>query len=484
MATKIVTKNSSTASAVPTASDLVQGELAVNVADKRLFTENNAGAIVELGTNPYNFTANHNGAAKLSTTATGIDVTGTATMDGLTVAGANGNLVLGTSGNDITFSRNSDNYITASGGTSSNIVINPQNRFVVNTNNTERMRIDSAGNVGIGTSSPNSYAGQTTLNINSAGVARLDLDIGDTMQGYLLAESGYTGLFTPSGSNSLRFGTNSAERMRIDSSGNVIVGTTNLAPVSNNVQGVSIRSFGELQSSRDGAATLYLNRKTNDGDIVILRKDGADVGSIGVEGSDLTIGTGDTGLQFRDASDAIRPFNISTNSARDASIDLGRSSERFRDLYLSGGVYLGGTGAANKLDDYEEGTFTPTLIATGYTFAYTAQTGIYTKIGNMVSVKLYLRLSATPTGSGTVPLYLGSLPFTSAGGNASYSAGSILVEGSDNLFTGVPVIRSNPSVTYLTIYDAIAGSSPTGLIDCSRLDSVDEFEISIVYHTA
>ena len=52
MATKIVTKNSSTASAVPTASDLVQGELAVNVADKRLFTEDNGGSIVELGTNP------------------------------------------------------------------------------------------------------------------------------------------------------------------------------------------------------------------------------------------------------------------------------------------------------------------------------------------------------------------------------------------------------------------------------------------------
>jgi len=52
MATKIVTKNSSTASAVPTTSDLVQGELAVNVADKRLFTEDNGGSIVELGTNP------------------------------------------------------------------------------------------------------------------------------------------------------------------------------------------------------------------------------------------------------------------------------------------------------------------------------------------------------------------------------------------------------------------------------------------------
>ena len=53
---KIVTKNSSTASAVPSASDLVQGELAVNVADKRLFTEDNAAQIIEIGTNPSSIT--------------------------------------------------------------------------------------------------------------------------------------------------------------------------------------------------------------------------------------------------------------------------------------------------------------------------------------------------------------------------------------------------------------------------------------------
>ena len=52
MATKIVTKNSSTGGSAPSASDLVQGELAVNVTDKRLYTENASGAIVELGTNP------------------------------------------------------------------------------------------------------------------------------------------------------------------------------------------------------------------------------------------------------------------------------------------------------------------------------------------------------------------------------------------------------------------------------------------------
>ena len=52
MANTIITKNSSTASAIPTAGVLTQGELAVNVADKRLFTKNSAGAVVELGTTP------------------------------------------------------------------------------------------------------------------------------------------------------------------------------------------------------------------------------------------------------------------------------------------------------------------------------------------------------------------------------------------------------------------------------------------------
>jgi len=79
----IVTKNSSTASAVPTTSDLVQGELAVNVTDKRLFTENASTQIVELGTNPSTIT---------TTTAT---VSGTLTANG-TFASSNAVVTGGT----------------------------------------------------------------------------------------------------------------------------------------------------------------------------------------------------------------------------------------------------------------------------------------------------------------------------------------------------------------------------------------------------
>lgn len=48
----IITKNSSTASAVPLAGDLVKGELAVNVTDKKLYTKDNGGNVVVVGQEP------------------------------------------------------------------------------------------------------------------------------------------------------------------------------------------------------------------------------------------------------------------------------------------------------------------------------------------------------------------------------------------------------------------------------------------------
>jgi hypothetical protein len=69
MANTIITKNSATATAVPTAGQLVQGELAVNVTDKRLFTENSGGTVVELGVNPSSVTT---GNASYLTGGTGV----------------------------------------------------------------------------------------------------------------------------------------------------------------------------------------------------------------------------------------------------------------------------------------------------------------------------------------------------------------------------------------------------------------------------
>ena len=79
--TILQTKYSSTASAVPTAAVLIQGELAVNVTDKRLFTENNSGVVVELGTNPTSLTT---GSIVVTGTVDGRDVSADGTkLDGI-----------------------------------------------------------------------------------------------------------------------------------------------------------------------------------------------------------------------------------------------------------------------------------------------------------------------------------------------------------------------------------------------------------------
>ena len=94
--------------------------------------------------------------------------------------------------------------------------------------------------------------------------------------------------------------------------------------------------------------------------------------------------------------------------------DLGTSTYRWKDLYLSGGVYLGGTGSANKLDDYEEGTWTPVIRGSGgdpsVTYIGANTGGIYTKVGDTVFVSFEVRWSAITGGGGSATI--SGLPFT------------------------------------------------------------------------
>ena len=95
-----------------------------------------------------------------------------------------------------------------------------------------------------------------------------------------------------------------------------------------------------------------------------------------------------------------------------------------------------GTGAnqAEVLDDYEEGTWTPTL-PSGGTIS-TTYAAVYTKIGNVVRVGIYIAMSSIPNNSSA--FYIGGLPFevayTSGGGNDHYhSTGAITYVGSHNI---------------------------------------------------
>ena len=93
-------------------------------------------------------------------------------------------------------------------------------------------------------------------------------------------------------------------------------------------------------------------------------------------------------------------------------------------ITASAGVAIGGTGAANTLDDYEEGSWTPTL--TGYsggnTQTYQYQTGKYTRVGRLVTCTYQLRLSAKGNISGNY-VHLKGMPFA----NESTIAGSGII---------------------------------------------------------
>jgi len=149
----------------------------------------------------------------------------------------------------------------------------------------------------------------------------------------------------------------------IDASENVLVGKTTIAGAFNTV-GTELRATGLVQSTVDGNKCIDLNRKSSDGAIIGFSKDGAAKGTIGV---------------------------------------------------TSAGAYitLGGTGAANTLDDYEEGTWTASLNTanSNATTSVGNSTGYYTKIGSQVTVWWYSSATNISAAGSGLPLIAG-LPFT------------------------------------------------------------------------
>jgi len=250
------------------------------------------------------------------------------------------------------------------------------------TDNTERMTFKADGKVGVGTTSP-----QGTFHISSgtSGDATLILEA-DTDNNeeadnpYIVFEqdggvqvsaighmgqastdenalqiansvsSGGIEFLTGSGSGY----TNAGSAMKIDTSGNVLVGTTSTTLYSSGAggdTGILLDPNGPTSFTRSSAIVSYFNRLDTQGDIIAIRRDGSAVGSLGSVGSDLYIVNGDTGIRFDNNVDSIYPVQASGTS-RDNAIDLGFSSIRFDDIYATNGTIQ--TSDRNEKQDIAE----------------------------------------------------------------------------------------------------------------------------------
>jgi len=147
---------------------------------------------------------------------------------------------------------------------------NSDDSLRIGTSNTERMRIRSTGKIGLGTS-------------NADAELHIEPVSGGANASILLSNDGRTQYFRIQNNetdDALVFNANdTSERMRIDSSGNLIVGGTSSSI--NNV-GAKMTVSGGFQATKSSSAPLGLNRISTDGDIAEFRHIGTVVGSISV----------------------------------------------------------------------------------------------------------------------------------------------------------------------------------------------------------
>jgi hypothetical protein len=335
------------------------------------------------------------------------------------------------------------------------------------------MTINSSGNVGIGTSNPD-YP--LTIQKPSGMIRMIDSD--NTSVWYAISSFAGSTLSIDADAGGAVAGNidlkvAGSTKMRIQNNGNVGIGTTS-------------PSYQVHIDGNEGAnPQLWLKQNNNGTGILRLtRQDAADG-----QNGDWKLDHSSQGLflyhspQANSISspswvDALRIQGANNNyrllPGQDNVQDLGQSDRRWQDLYMSGNIYLGGTGSANALDDYEEGTWTPTISGSSVTNVGSSSYNKYTKVGDTVYITGYIEFSSTPTEN--APINIGGLPFTC---NLNASSGNYIAK----YFTSIPSAIYIPSpATNFEFY----GNTQTGnwrQIKYNDMGGASAFHYSFHYRT-
>jgi hypothetical protein len=301
----------------------------------------------------------------------------------------------------------------------------------------EKMRIDASGNVGIGESTPlrklhitdsssSTYIRIETGNTNISGIEFADTD--DTNVGRISYDHS---------DNSMEFRVNDAERMRIDSSGQVGIGTGSpnaTLEVMKGSEGLYLKVGGDNATNN---RALEFTSSTSSG---------------ASNGALHTINAGSSNGEIALAINGVEKARITAN----------------------GLTFNGDTAAANALDDYEEGSFTPEVAdaTTGGNTATGTFNGYYTKIGNKVTVQISLSNIDTTGMTGANDLFITNLPFTAdllSGLNLFQGAALLSYITEDaNTYNITSSVTDNTS--YLRFAQSISGSL-NDYLEVSQLQS-------------
>ena len=124
-------------------------------------------------------------------------------------------------------------------------------------------------------------------------------------------------------------------------------------------------------------------------------------------------------------------------------------------LTLSGGAYLGGTGSANHLDDYQEGTWTPKMGDNSTTMS-TVRNASYIKIGRLVTISVDV---TCPSYSGASTNFMYGLPFAGAYGSSGNGGGAVGYTVTPNVAPTIHVTSNTNALFFMNMGTGTAGEA-------------------------